>query len=218
MVVWVLFRLLPSARSRFDVSYLSYDGEAYKLVGDDYLPDKPMPVVVTDKGGKLRWTISLPSSSEFPLKPSTYANICTESSEIAKQVAMNKSHTGLSTHTMHFDYYHIDRSFMDVSEAEENKLLPSSEDAAWSWMSVTETQDKDMMSEDIDTMKANGETKVCESSLTYVLETTDAGFGKTLMGLWLSYGLAQKEGRSFFIDDRYWYHLMNTKISQAAAD
>lgn len=46
--------------------------------------------------------------------------------------------------------------------------------------------------------------KICERSLTYVLETTDAGIGKTLMGLWLAYGLAKREDRAFFIDDAYW--------------
>lgn len=47
--------------------------------------------------------------------------------------------------------------------------------------------------------------KICERSLTYILESPDAGLGSTLMGLWMSYGLAKKEGRGFFIDDSNWY-------------
>ncbi|RMZ82859.1 hypothetical protein DV737_g1904, partial [Chaetothyriales sp. CBS 132003] len=42
---------------------------------------------------------------------------------------------------------------------------------------------------------------VCEKSLTFVLDATDAGLGSSLLGLWLSYGLAQEENRAFFLDD-----------------
>ncbi|KAH8145620.1 uncharacterized protein LAJ45_10421 [Morchella importuna] len=46
--------------------------------------------------------------------------------------------------------------------------------------------------------------EVCDASLTYMLESKNAGFGVALMGLWSAYGLAKKEGRSFFINDRDW--------------
>ncbi|KAI9873935.1 MAG: hypothetical protein M1823_007801, partial [Watsoniomyces obsoletus] len=36
------------------------------------------------------------------------------------------------------------------------------------------------------------------------METEDAGFGNTLMRLWMSYGLAMAEKRTFFIDDTRW--------------
>ncbi|KAH9825912.1 hypothetical protein Tdes44962_MAKER10122 [Teratosphaeria destructans] len=36
------------------------------------------------------------------------------------------------------------------------------------------------------------------------METDDASFGKTLLMLWMSYGLAQRQGRAFFIDDTRW--------------
>lgn len=45
---------------------------------------------------------------------------------------------------------------------------------------------------------------VCEKSLTYMLESTDHGFGVMLLGLWSAYGLAKREGREFFINDRNW--------------
>jgi len=45
----------------------------------------------------------------------------------------------------------------------------------------------------------------CEKTLTYVMETEDAGFGNSMMKLWMSFGLAMKEGRAFFIDDTRWY-------------
>lgn len=46
---------------------------------------------------------------------------------------------------------------------------------------------------------------ICATSLTYLLESKNAGFGVALMGLWSAYGLAKMEGRAFFIDDRDWY-------------
>jgi hypothetical protein len=52
-----------------------------------------------------------------------------------------------------------------------------------------------------------GDLPVCEKSLTYVMETEDAGIGNTLMGMWIAYGLALKEGRTFFVDDTRWYVL-----------
>lgn len=45
---------------------------------------------------------------------------------------------------------------------------------------------------------------VCNSSLTFVMDTADASFGKSLLMLWMSYGLAKKEGRAFFLDDTRW--------------
>jgi hypothetical protein len=53
-------------------------------------------------------------------------------------------------------------------------------------------------------MGAKAEKPACKKSLTFVLESKDAGLGKTLMMLWIAYGLALKEGRSFFIDDTRW--------------
>lgn len=46
---------------------------------------------------------------------------------------------------------------------------------------------------------------ICDTSLTYMLESSNAGFGVALMGLWSAYGLAKGEGRAFFVNDRDWY-------------
>lgn len=130
--------------------------------------------------------------------------------DVAMQVKELKSHGGASSHG-HYGYYHVDKNFMDVAEAEEHGALPGigGEHEATSvqrvWNAVV---GEDSMSEG-QQMKAGTEVtavkKACKRSLTYVLETEDAGFGKTMMGLWLSYGLAKKEGRAFFIDDNNWY-------------
>jgi hypothetical protein len=56
----------------------------------------------------------------------------------------------------------------------------------------------------LDPGEAESPTDICERSLTFAMDTEDASFGKTLLMLWLSYGLAKKEGRAFFIDDTRW--------------
>jgi hypothetical protein len=63
------------------------------------------------------------------------------------------------------------------------------------------TQDGSVVGEKLDSLIIQD---VCETTMTFVLETSDAGFGKTLMMLWTAYGLAQKEGRDFFIDESRW--------------
>ena len=196
---------VPAARSRTDTTHFSHDGATSELIGGDALPQAPTPVVVVDEHGKNKWIVSIPASHDFPLKPSTYATICSESDNISRHLAELKSHSGLPVHGGRSDYYHIDRSFMDVAEAEKRGLLPGSDQKAndKDWK-ATVVIDKDTMNGESDAKKPLREERVCERSLTYVMETNDAGFGKTLMGLWLSYGLAQKEGRAFFVDDRHW--------------
>jgi hypothetical protein len=50
------------------------------------------------------------------------------------------------------------------------------------------------------------EKGTCDRSLTYMLRSTDPGFGVALLSLWSAYGLAKLENRTFFIDDTDWYH------------
>lgn len=88
---------------------------------------------------------------------------------------------------------------MDIAEAEKNLLVV---------MRNNEMEDRGNGLVGVDGNHDNPrqrDTKMCERSLTYVLESPDAGLGLTLMGLWMSYGLAKKEGRGFFIDDSNWY-------------
>ncbi|RPA95689.1 hypothetical protein L873DRAFT_1837066 [Choiromyces venosus 120613-1] len=47
-------------------------------------------------------------------------------------------------------------------------------------------------------------TGVCERSLTYMLDSSDQGLGRMLLGLWSAYGLAVSENRTFFVDDSRW--------------
>ncbi|KAK5122374.1 hypothetical protein LTR85_003958 [Meristemomyces frigidus] len=79
-------------------------------------------------------------------------------------------------------YYAPDPSFLDIADAEQSGALPSPPPQ----QATTES--------------------VCNRSLTFSMDTDDSSFGKTLLLLWLSYGLAKREGRAFFIDDSRWVY------------
>lgn len=178
------------------VGWPNHADKQYEMVGEAELPDFPTPVVVTDLRGRSRWTISIPADHVFPLKPEQYAEMCMQTMEVSEHVADLHAHKH-KTHAAHYGYYHVDPNFMDVHEAVELGLLPSGKGKA--------STDKAQGS--IVGLSGNGASygEVCEKSMTFVLETHDAGLGNTLMMLWTAYGLAQKEGRAFFIDDSRWY-------------
>lgn len=199
--------MLANERPPSAVTYSSHDGDAYEIVGEDTLPELPSPVILTDRRGKSKWTVSIPLGRGFPLQPQEYSDICAQSTDVSKHVAQLKSHGGDHRHGGHVSYYHVDPNYMDVVEAEKHGMLPGVSDrpAWWTWKTVTGKEEaKDAMSEDLDTMQGLGKRPVCDRSLTYVMESSDAGLGKTLVGLWMAYGLADKEGRAFFIDDSNW--------------
>lgn len=164
------------------------------MVEEAELPDFPTPVVVTDKRGRAKWTVSIPPDSEFPLEPKVYADICMQNMEVATHVADLHSHMH-TEHAAHYGYYHVDPNFMDVAEAEAHGLLPGLK-------AKTSMKDASLIGENTDGLIVSD---VCEKTMTFVLETQDAGFGKTLLMLWTAYGLAKKEGRELFIDDSRWY-------------
>lgn len=178
------------------MGYSLQDGEEYEMVGEDMLPEYPTPVVIADKRGRAKWTISIPPSYDFPLQPKDYADICKQSMEVATHVGDLHSHRHVQ-HAAHYDYYHVDSNFMDVAEATEHGMLPGLGKGGW------ESAGKEgaMVGEVVDQLIEN---EVCEKSLTFVMETGDAGLGRTLLALWMAYGLAEKEGRAFFVDDTRW--------------
>jgi hypothetical protein len=165
----------------------------YEIVSDDALPRFPSAVIVTDSRGHNRWTVSIPSQYQFPLRPTQYREIC----EQADHIGLEMERSGLSgAAKKKSGYYTKDPSFMDIGEAQKKGLLPKPEEHS--------------LREGIIGLKDSGEEEVlkkqaaCEKSLTYVMETDDAGMGNSLMGLWLAYGLAKTEGRAFFVDDTRW--------------
>lgn len=162
-------------------SYLAGGDQSFEVIEDDDLPNEPAAVMVVNNGGKPRWTVSIPPGLAFPLRPSEYATICHQSSRIAERLQASRSLSSRQHGDSH-DYYRDDPYFMDIADAERQGFLPTASNVI------------------------KPEKAVCARSLTYVMESNDAGLGMTLMGLWMSHGLAKKEGRAFFIDDTNWYN------------
>jgi hypothetical protein len=167
------------------------------MIGEDKLPDFPTPVVVSDKRGRAKWTVSIPHTYDFPLEPEIYEGICRQNMEASNHVADLHKYKHV-THQAHYDYYHVDPYFMDVAEAEEHGMLPGTGSRAGS----ASGSDGSIIGENKDGLV---DKQICEKSMTVIMESSDAGLGRTLLMLWMAYGLAQKEERAFFVDDSRWY-------------
>ena len=173
------------------------------MVGEDKLPDFPTPVVVSNKRGRAKWTVSIPPSYEFPLEPEIYEEICRQNMEASNHVADLHKHKHV-THQAHYDYYHVDPYFIDVAEAEKHGMLPSriSRASSSSWDLMSNEKDGSIIGENKDGLV---DKEICEKSMTFLMESSDAGLGQTMLLLWMAYGLALKEERAFFVDDSRWY-------------
>ncbi|KAI0175645.1 hypothetical protein GGR52DRAFT_321379 [Hypoxylon sp. FL1284] len=191
------------------VSWVLEDREEYEMVGQYDLPDFPTPIAVTDRSGRSKWTVSIPPTYDFPLTTKEYSDICAKCQEVAAHV---RELHGYSTPSQQAqtDYYYEDPYFLDVGDAEKRGLLPGVEGKAWKV--TARVQDGHFVGE-----KADGlvDKSTCKTSLTFVLESADAGLGPTLMMLWMAYGLAQREKRPFFIDDSRWAYGDYTALFKA---
>ncbi|KAF9692366.1 hypothetical protein EKO04_009506 [Ascochyta lentis] len=192
-VLWLIVRQLH-ASAQSSSSY-DTDGEEWEMAGGTQLPQEPSVVAMADNAGKMRWTVSIPSNFDFPLRPAQYREICHQAGEVSKDIRQEaRTKTGFAKRML--NYYQKDQYYIDVQEAEEQALLPPSKPSG---------RPKGFVEDEMiaDGLSTTG-LKICERSLTYVLETEDAGFGNSLMRLWMSYGLAKAENRAFFIDDSRW--------------
>lgn len=178
--------------------------EAYEMVGQDDLPDFPTPIVVTDRRGRAKWTVSIPSSYRYPLTPEEYSDVCAKCREVAMRVHALHTHSPVEKAQITFNRGDAgnDRYFMDVKEAEKHGFLPGA-------VGMVSGRGGDLLGVDKNDL---GDKPACTSSLTFVLESDDAGLGKTLMSLWTAYGLAQREGRAFFVEDARWAYGEYTNI------
>ncbi|KAI1329619.1 hypothetical protein F5Y16DRAFT_90706 [Xylariaceae sp. FL0255] len=173
------------------VSWAFENKEQYEMVGQDELPDFPTPIAVTDRHGRSKWTVAIPPTSTFPLSISEYVDICAKCNEVAAHVRELHGVTQQGPQ----DYYYDDPYFIDVKDAESRGLLPNIEGKAGAVKSKARH---------ILLGERSADLGACSTSLTFVLESSDAGLGHTMMMLWMAYGLAQKEKRAFFIDDSRW--------------
>ncbi|RCI15496.1 hypothetical protein L249_3456 [Ophiocordyceps polyrhachis-furcata BCC 54312] len=100
---------------------------------------------------------------------------------IGQYVAMAESCRSLSS------------SYVDVDEAERAGLLPP--------VSTTTTVQSGHF---VGIDHVTTSLPVCDRSLTFVLESTDAGLGRSLLTLWILFALAEEQKRAFFVDDSRW--------------
>ena len=181
----------------------------FEMVGQEDLPDFPTPIVVTDRRGKAKWTVSIPADYDFPLAAREYADICSKCHEVAERVnALHRSRIGGDQ--LLFPHGQEEEHFVDVHEAEDAGYLPGS--VSIGALLSQQRDDGDLIGEN-----KNGlvDRPVCASTMTFVLASEDAGLGRTLMLLWMAYATAQNEGRSFFIDDTRWAYGKYTNIFEA---
>jgi hypothetical protein len=176
----VTFVLLRSFISEY---HSSAEG-TFDLIDTPHLPEDPTALIIADERGRKKWTIWIPPTSEFPLPPYEYAELCSQAEELQKEFSRSNIFGSRKK-----SYYSVDPSFIDVDVALNQKLLHGDDFA------VDEIPLDD---------NPLDERPVCEKSLTFVMETENAGMGPSLLALWLSYGLAKEEGRAFFIDDTRW--------------
>ncbi|TRX97912.1 hypothetical protein FHL15_001122 [Xylaria flabelliformis] len=179
-------------------SWAFQDGEEYETIRQNELPTFPTPITVTDRRGKSKWTVSIPPSHQFPLSMEEYSNICTKCQEVATRVKELHGISQSSQQTIR-NYYYEDPYFMDVRDAEKSGLLPGTKGKAQTI--TTPAHDGRLVGQRKGGLE---DMETCRTSMTFVLESSDAGLGPTLMMLWTAYGLAQKEKRAFFIEDSRW--------------
>jgi hypothetical protein len=150
----------------------------FDYVDQSHLPKQPSALIVHDTRGHSKWTVWIPPTSPFPLRPWDYSEICAQVEEIEAEFSSKKR-----LFTRRKSYYSVDPHFVDVAEAFSSGLLPPIEKSTADDLDIRAT---------------------CKKSLTFVMETDDAGIGNSLLAVWSAYGLAQKEGRAFFVDDSKW--------------
>ncbi|KAH6867109.1 hypothetical protein BKA58DRAFT_218617 [Alternaria rosae] len=193
-LLWIVLRQIY-AHSQGAATYEDGNEEEWEMVGGSQLPHEPVALALQDAKGKMRWTVSIPSDYEFPLRPAQYRDICHQSMEVSKGLRQ-EAHASSGFAKRMLNYYQQDQYYIDVQEAEQQGLLPPSKAAGRPKGFVEDEAIKDGIS--------TAGLKVCDRTLTYAMETEDAGFGNTLMRMWMSYGLAKAEKRAFFIDDTRW--------------
>lgn len=147
-----------------------------ELVAGNSLPTDPTALVIENSNGAPKWTVWIPHNQTFPLPSKSYVDMCEQSDLLRSGIESSARFAGRKSWWRKQGYYAKDQAFLDVADAESMGALP----------------------------KFRSDQSVCETTMTFVLTAEDASFGKSLLLLWMSYGLARKEGRAFFVDDAHW--------------
>jgi hypothetical protein len=143
--------------------------------GTAAMSSQPGARMLSGTSGQPRWTVSIPRNASFPLRGEQYAEICRQGEHARDTIIRGSRMTRLKQIRKQSSYYTTDWTYMDVDEAERSRGL-----------------------------SPGGRHNVCATSLTFAMGSESASFGSTVLSLWLSYGLAKKEGRAFFVDDTRW--------------
>jgi hypothetical protein len=209
-LLWVAFLFLilyvvtitTKGNGPVSIPYLAKQPE-FEMVGQDELPDFATPIVVSDTSGQFRWTVSIPANADFPLPVDEYTEMCSKCREAAARVREVRGKNPPPQQTSLGRESPSDKYFVDVPDAETSGLLPG-----------ISTPQKHLGNIIGDNYQSFMQKPICDSSMTFVLETADAGIGNTMMELWVFYGLALKQGRAFFIDDSRWAYGRYTDMFQ----
>lgn len=189
IITWFGFSVVRGETHRTPVDRGQSKQQTYSFPQNSTVSGKIGPVIVPSGKGHSRWTVAISPDHDFPLRPKQYADICSQSKKVAHHVMeLNSPANGTNRQQGHYGYSHVDPHFIEASEVEEYIGVRGD-------VGRTDT---------LDSERQQHVKTVCQKSLTYVLETSNAGLGDTLMGLWMSYGLAKKENRTFFINDSNW--------------
>ncbi|GAO14434.1 uncharacterized protein UV8b_02642 [Ustilaginoidea virens] len=182
---------------------LPYFGDPqYEMVGQDSFPDFPTPVVVHDAKKRPRWTVFVPRNYEFPLSVDEYSAMNALCREVSARTRDLHHKPPLSDQTLLLKGK-SDDYFVDVHEAEQTGLLsvkPKGQPPKHSGHFVGLS------------LESKSGKPFCDRSLTYVLESSNAGLGEAMMALWTVYSLAKEQDRSFFIDDSRWAYGAYTDV------
>ena len=183
LILWRYFFTWPRFKQTSN-TFIGSDGR--NLDGKVKQLEEPTALIVSDHAGHSKWTVAIPLNATFPLHSKQYQHICAQadvlSARLHKESRLESQIDKIERWRPRGKYYSVDRTFLDIAEAERMGVLPSLPQQS----NTTPGQ------------------RVCEKSLTFSMDTTDSSFGKSLLMLWLSYGLAKKEGRAFFLDDTRW--------------
>ncbi|KAK5663494.1 hypothetical protein OQA88_3924 [Cercophora sp. LCS_1] len=183
----------------------------HRKAARENFPDTPATLLVTDDRGKNRWTVFIPESAGLPLSSAQYMYLCAKCGKVSEGLRLGSQGSQLA-----LGPDSIDPNFIDVREAQDAGYIPRPEDDGRSGKHRHAIDIAAAATPEPDPLRQRG--PVCEKSLTFVLEPLDAGLGKTLMMIWMAYGIAEKEGRAFFIDDSRWAYGKYSDIFQELPD
>jgi hypothetical protein len=175
-----------------------------KVTEQESLPDFPAPILVTSSSGQSKWTVSVPQEYKFPLTIQEYSDLMNQCRDVSARAKATTNKKAFSTQTILGSKAPED-DFVDVYEAEKNNFLPAI------MRGLTANDAGQFVGVDKASMFGK---PVCSTSMTFVMESTDAGLGNTLMLMWTLYGLAKAQGRAFFIDDSHWAYGRYTDMFQ----